>query len=72
MNTKTTTTPLCRNCRKKLRANYKSESVRVQTEAGYHTKVVRTDEVEGYGYHDNGHFCTLRCGFLYAINFLEG
>ena len=64
------TCPPCRACGRKLRPTFEMVSVRVETKEGHHT-ILEPGELKGFGYNALGHFCTLRCGWRFAVDSLE-
>ncbi len=56
----------CFHCGKRLRTVFKHEQVRIETEGGYRTVFKRVG-IWGYGYEANNLFCTLGCGFRFAV-----
>src|SRR5512143_2349903 len=65
------TCPACRQCGRKLRPTFEMVSVRVDTLEGFHT-VEEPGDLKGYGYAARGHFCSLRCGWEFAVKSVEG
>lgn len=68
--------PSCLKCKKLLAPNYETCDVRVETPnplggIDFKTQVEKTGNVEGFGYHNNGYFCSLRCGYEYALYVLS-
>ena len=63
--------PVCVHCAKKLKANYLHKYVtRTFTNAVGHEEILTErvrGELQGYGYRSNGYFCSLTCGFRYAV-----
>lgn len=37
----------------------------------FNERIIKTAEILGYGYLDNGLFCTLRCGFRWAVRLIK-
>lgn len=62
--------PSCRQCGQKLRPSFRMVSKRVETNEGYYT-VDEPGELEGFGYMARGHFCSLRCGWRFAVDHIE-
>lgn len=52
--------PRCVQCNRPLSVNFKF----VWPDGGKRKR----DGIRGYGYGNDGVFCTLRCGYLWAIN----
>ena len=63
--------PACQQCGVKLRPTFDRVSVRVDTSEGFHTRE-QAGALLGFGYLARGHFCSLRCGWAFAINTVEG
>lgn len=63
--------PDCRRCGKKLRPEFDVVSRRVETHEGHHT-VDEPGALRGFGYNGRGYFCSLRCGWGFAVELLEG
>ena len=59
--------PRCRFCNKRLQPAEKYENERVDTTDGFYYRYVKTGLAEGYGYAALNLFCTLRCGFRWAV-----
>jgi len=67
-----TTPPLCMACKKQLRPHFQEVQKKIETPnlAGgldHRTETVKTDVVEWWGFDSNNLFCTLRCGYVYAV-----
>lgn len=62
--------PTCRQCGAKLRPLFSKKYVRVDTHEGFHS-VEQPDKLLGFGYTARGHFCSLRCGWRFAIDTIE-
>jgi len=60
----------CRTCEKPLVAVYDVDYVKITTEEGFKT-VAQRGALLGYGYQSNSFFCSLRCGYNYAVRLLE-
>ena len=56
----------CFHCGARLKPIYKYEQVHVEDDDGFHTEHKRVG-IRGYGYELNGLFCTLGCGFRFAV-----
>jgi hypothetical protein len=41
------------------------------SEGGYETRLERTGEIRGYGYMARGYFCSLTCGWRYALRSVD-
>lgn len=63
--------PVCRQCGQKLRPTFEKVSVRVDTSEGFHT-VDEPGKLIGFGYNARGHFCSLHCGWRFAVDTVEG
>ena len=64
-------TPMCRHCSRKLRPEFKLVSTRVETPDGGYYTVDEPGELKGFGYMARGYFCSLRCGWGFAVDLLE-
>ena len=67
----------CYMCKKPLRPVYETRDVRVEHtnvlgQSGFETRSERTGRIIGWGYAARGWFCSLRCGWSYAIDVCEG
>jgi hypothetical protein len=65
-------TATCRHCSRKLRPTFKLVSTRVETPDGGCYVVDEPGELLGFGYTARGHFCSLRCGWRFAVDSIEG
>jgi hypothetical protein len=64
--------PTCRHCGKKMPPIKETRSIRVDFPDGGHTyKEEETGKILGYGYWRQGFFCTLRCGYRYAVKCIQ-
>ena len=63
--------PSCRQCGNKLRPEFKLVSRTIETDDGCYT-VDEPGELQGFGYMARGHFCSLRCGWRFAVDLIEG
>jgi hypothetical protein len=65
--------PQCAQCKKRLAPTYVTHEVKVETMnalGGIDTKTVAERDpntIEGFGYHARGKFCSLRCGYEWAM-----
>lgn len=58
----------CFHCGARLKPVFKYESVRVEDANGYGFRTdLKRVGIRGYGYESNGLFCTLNCGFKFAV-----
>lgn len=64
--------PCCRQCSKRLKPLYKWNTVRVPlpNDAGFTSREER-GELRGWGYAGRNHFCSLRCGWRFAVDAVE-
>jgi len=60
--------PRCLICDKPLIPQVTSDSERVETAEGYHSRQIN-HRVWGYGYMGQGVFCTLRCGYRAGLKY---
>jgi hypothetical protein len=60
--------PRCVGCNRRLSINFKFVWDKVPDSFGGFMSKRRRDGIRGYGYGDDGVFCTLRCGYLWALN----
>jgi len=61
--------PRCVHCGKRLAVNFKFEWDKVELPDGMgFTSKRRRAGIRGYGYNSDGVFCTLRCGYLWALS----
>ncbi len=68
--------PPCRECGKPLKPTFEYVSVRHDQvdalgNAGFITIAEKTGRIRGYGYAALGHFCSLRCGWAFAVKAVE-
>lgn len=67
--------PTCIQCGRPLPVIRRWPDRNSERGVSYGTKewrdLVRSQPIEGYGYNGRGHFCTLRCGWRWAIDRLE-
>lgn len=66
-------TSTCRGCGRPIRVEM--SAVWETGEDGYSRRTGRKEPLHpngGAGYGGNGHFCTLRCGFWWAVRKIEG
>ena len=71
-----TDAPKCRQCEKRLKPYYETRDVKYETpslidDPGFETLSERTGQILGYGYGRRGLFCSLRCGWRFAIDAIE-
>ena len=59
--------PRCVQCNRRLATNYKLVWEKVEVFGGFESRPRRAG-IRGYGYNSDGVFCTLRCGYLWALN----
>ena len=69
--------PRCRQCERLLKPHYETREVRHVTtnlDGGEDVRTVyqRTGRILGYGYGRWDYFCSLRCGWRFAIDAIEG
>lgn len=62
--------PTCRQCGARLRPTFETVTRRVDTVEGFH-HVDDPGTLRGFGYGARGHFCTMTCGWRYAVTLCD-
>jgi hypothetical protein len=59
--------PRCKHCLKPLAPLHETTEREHRNDQGFITLSERTGKILGYGYRGRGHFCSLRCGYEWAM-----